>query len=710
MTPEQKKALILARARLRLKGGAPQASASGNIETTGAAMGDVMASLAAPEQANLLQGGMPQRQFEDVRSVSRERVGMGEAAFRGLAQGATLGATDEIVAAILSARPDLTYDQAVDFVRSNNAAAREQRPGAYMAGQVAGGAAATAPIAGPVTAARTLGGAVAAGAAGGATAGAVQGFAEGEGGLKNRLLSSATGAGIGGAIGGAIPAVAAGVGAVRRHVSDWSRSRAMQGQIADQLGVSPGAARLAADTIGADDIGAMRGNIAAAGPDAMLADAGPSAQGALDAAMQRPGSASRIGMKRIEARAADAMGKINKTLDDVLGKPQGAETVKAGVRQGTAAARTSAYEKAYAAPIDYAADQGRALEELLPRVPAKAINDANLLMQLDGDTSRQIMATIADDGAVTYQRLPDVRQWDYIKRALDHAATSGEGQGALGGQTGLGRAYQGLSRTIRDNLRDAVPEYGDALETAADAIKRVQGVETGYTMLRAGTTRESVQDALKGMTGPEKDAVKQGLRDFIDDTLANVRSAVSDPNVDAREARKALGELNSRAARSKMGILLGSDTAKIYKTLDEAGKALGLRAAVSQNSKTAARLAFGERSKELSEPGIIRSALSGRPIRATQRLAENVTGSAPEAVARRSDRLNAELTDLLTRPGQAGAMNALTAIDAAAARYAPLPDAGQGSRAAVNALGFPLLPSGAGAINDRISGRNGNAR
>ncbi len=50
-------------------------------------------------------------------------------------------------------------------------------------------------------------------------------------------------------------------------------------------------------------------------------------------------------------------------------------------------------------------------------------------MQLEGNQSQQILARVGDDGAVTFERLPDVRQIDYITRALRQAAESGEGQG-----------------------------------------------------------------------------------------------------------------------------------------------------------------------------------------------------------------------------------------------------------------------------------------
>ncbi len=599
-----------------------------------------------------------QREIDDRGETKLRDPGILHSAIAGLNQGTMLGWGDEIAARIVSMHPEITYEEALASARGTLDAARDARPvltygseigGAILApGAAAAGRAAMAPA--------SLGGRVAAGAATGAVQGGIYGAGTAEEG--SRRQGAVVGGVIGGAAGAAVPLAIRGAEGVANAV----RSRKAAGQVAAGLGVSRSTARLASDAIGADDAAQMAANIRAAGPNAMLADAGPSVQGALDAAMQRPGAAARIGTGRIEDRAARSLTRINSTLDDLLGAPQGAETTKAAIRTGSAGARRTTYEAAYASAIDYSSDAGRGLEALLPRIPAKTINDANQLMKMNGHVSGQIMASIADDGSVTFTRLPDVRQWDYIKRALENSAMSTEGQGALGAQTSMGRAFQGLARNVRDGLKDAVPAYGDALDTAADAIQRVQGVDKGYGFLSARTTREAARDMLDGLTGPQRAAVRQGVRDYIDDTLANVRAVVSDSNLDAREARKALSELTSRASRVKMRMLLGSDADKLFEALDEAGHALGLRAAVAQNSKTAGRLAHAERVKDLTEPGVVRNAASGKPVRATQTALGALAGNTPEAVARRSDRINSELVELLTRPGQQHALNALAQI------------------------------------------------
>jgi hypothetical protein len=238
----------------------------------------------------------------------------------------------------------------------------------------------------------------------------------------------------------------------------------------------------------------------------------------LDAVSQAGGGAAAITRDAVGARTRAASDDIVRVLDDVLGVPQGENEIITAIRTGSAPARNAAYDAAYAVPIDYAAPQGRALESLYGRIPASAWRRADALMQLDGDQSMQRLMQIAPDGTVTLSALPDVRQLDYITRALNDVAAEADGQGKLGGTTDLGRATGALSRQIRQVLRRAVPEYGTALDTAADAISQRNAVETGYNLLATRIRREDVAEALHGASQAERAAARQGLRAYLDDT------------------------------------------------------------------------------------------------------------------------------------------------------------------------------------------------
>jgi hypothetical protein len=318
----------------------------------------------------------------------------------------------------------------------------------------------------------------------------------------------------------------------------------------------------------------------------------------------------------------------------------------------SAPVRKAAYDAAYAAPIDYSAPAGaKLLDEITPRIPPEAIGYANRLMRARGEKSAQIMAKIADDGTVTFTRPPDVRQWDYIKQGLDMMAETGEGAGALGGQTRLGSAYQGLAREVRDAVGDLVPEYKAALSVASDAISERKAVEFGSKLLRTSTTPEMAQEAIQGATAAELTAMRQGVRSQIQNVLGDVRKVASDQNLDARQVAKAFSDLSSENAQAKLAMLMGDQWPALKAELDRAGVALGLRARTSANSATFGRGAAETAIMDEITPGALRR---GQPLQAAKNLFATAMGASPDAIRRMRDDVKGELASVLTRQGNAG--------------------------------------------------------
>jgi len=591
------------------------------------------------------------------------KPGAGTAFAAGMGQGATLGTTDEANGVINALVPGAgTMGERYAFGREYgrallDAGARDHKY-ANAAGNIVGGTVLASAIPNPA-AAPTLLGQTLQSAAVGAGYGAASGFGSGEGGVIDRAKSAGSGAVIGGTIGAAVPALAnlaqkgwrAAVDAVGRYRTGAEVSKA--------LGVDPRTGRVLTSLVGMEDPASMQ--TALAKPNAMLADAGPTLSGSLDASIQAPGDASRIALGRINDRASASLTGLNNALDTTMGAPLGVNTAREGVRSGTEAARSTAYNAAYAQPIDYSSAEGMALEALQGQLPSEAVSYANKLMRLKGEKSSQILIDVASDGSVKFKGLPDVRQWDYIKQALDHLAESGDGQGALGGQTRIGAAYKSLSRQVRDSVAAAVPEYATALETASDAISRSQGIKFGATVLSKGTTREDVRAALKGATGPEIAAIRQGVRSQIDDIIANVRAVPSDPNIDARGAQSALASMSSPAAKEKLQMILGKDFPVLAQQLDDAAMSLGLRANVATNSKTAARTAFGELISNAVKPGPLRT---GRPLEFAKETAATAMGASKMAIDRLSADTKAQIADVLTRGNPADIAKLLASVGA----------------------------------------------
>ncbi|WP_434733766.1 hypothetical protein NL154_05710 [Rhizobium sp. YTUHZ044] len=582
----------------------------------------------------------------------------------GITDMATFGFGDEIGAAIDAAgshifpwREPKTYEQALEEGRNDQRSLAESNPVSNIAGKVVGGVGSASALARgglsfAANAPRTagLGGMVARSAADGALLGGAYGLGSGEDGFLNRSYEAGKGALIGGLIGGAVPIAARGVSSAYRSIMD----AIAQNRAAANAGVSPGAARILTNALQADGTLGPRGmqNMARAGQEAMLADAGPNARQVLDTAVQKGGPGGVIARDAIDARVARGADDLTTALDDNLGQPQGVFSARRAIAEAGRPVLRDAYEVAYGTPIDYASQQGQNLENIIrTRIPGNIISQANRLMQLEGNQSQQILARAADDGSVAFETLPDVRQIDYITRALRQASESGEGQGALGGQTQLGSAYQSLAREIRGQLRSLVPEYGNALDTAADSISRSQAVRLGGQALSPSMRTDEFANSLEGMSVAERGAVSQGIRSEIEHRVSQVARTVRDGNTDAREAIKALRDLSSRANRQKVTLAIGEDQAnRLFDEIDRIATTFELRAGVAENSLTFARTSTDNAIKDMTAPGPIRTAAEGEPLKAGKRLIQLLTGQTPARLAERQQAIYSELADYLTRP------------------------------------------------------------
>ena len=557
---------------------------------------------------------------------------------------------------ILPWQSNVTYDQALEEVRAADRASAEANPNAYLAGQITGGVglgaglarAGLSPTMNAPQGASLLNRVVRGGVEGGILGGAY-GLGSGED-AGDRGMQALTGAALGTAVGGAIPAVAAGASSAYRNITE----RMAANEAARRAGTTPEVARMLQQTLESDRSLGPRGQAAMqrAGQEAMLADAGPNARQILDVSIQRGGPGAIMAQDAIEQRVGRGAQDLTSALDQTLGAPQGVSTAREAVRKGTQASRSAAYKDAYSRPIDYADPRGQQIESIVKnRVPQSAISEANALMRAEGASSKQILANVADDGTVTFETLPDVQQLDYITRGLNEVAKKNEAAGLLGGQTALGRAYEGLSREIRSNLRNLVPEYGTALDVAGDAISQSQAIKFGSKMLSPAVARDEVAQTVLGMSASDKQGLAQGIRSQIDEEVANVTRSIQDGNMDAREAVKSLKKLSSRANREKLSLAIGDEPAQqLFDELDRIATSFDLRASVAENSKTFARQSLAEGVERMTAPGPVGTLQEGKPGKAIQRVIQAITGRTPEALAGRQNEIYSQIADLLTRP------------------------------------------------------------
>ena len=548
-----------------------------------------------------------------------------------------------------------------------------------MALRASGGVAGTAVGAGvlPWYTPQSLGGQMlyggAVGGAGGAAEGAVSGYGSGtdpESRTKNAKSRALISGLVGGVVGTAAPAIAQGVGALWRRGQDWLTLR----NEAAAAGMDRPAYEHVIRALEADDAFTPQGaqRLAAGGPEAMLADAGPSTQTLLDAAQQTTGPGTGLTRQRIEGRAGRSADLANNALDNAMGPPRGMMTMQEANRTGTQAARSTAYDAAYNAPINYADPAGQQLEQMFPQIPQDVLRAANRIMVARREpASAQILMRQMPDGSFVPERLPDVRQWDYITRAMNDLAEGGEGRGALGGQTDVGSGFQDWSRQIRRTLRGLVPEYGQALDVASDAIANRQAMDFGARLFDPRTTRDEVRRMMNGLSGAERQNMMAAVRSQFDERLANVTRALTDGNMDAREMMKAVKDFSSRANREKLEALLGPQEARtFFDQFDQAARGIELRANLAQNSRTAVRTRAQREIDDSVNGGVASSFRQGEPVDLAKAFWQRAFGGTKADNLVRSDRVWQQIADALTAPRPQGALTALNTISRVAPRNA----------------------------------------
>ncbi len=115
-----------------------------------------------------------------------------------------------------------------------------------------------------------------------------------------------------------------------------------------------------------------------------------------------PGRDDAVSMVR--ERMASQPDRVQSALSSALANPDDLYPTIERVAKEARLKNKPAYDAAYNSPIDYTDPN---LESLLQRVPPGAINEANRLMKVEGVQSKQILANVADDGAVTFKSLPE---------------------------------------------------------------------------------------------------------------------------------------------------------------------------------------------------------------------------------------------------------------------------------------------------------------
>ena len=467
---------------------------------------------------------------------------------------------------------------------------QEARPGEALATQLGVGIGAALPAAAMSipAAGMSVGRAALQGGVLGTGLGALEGFVSGYGAGGNPAARMQTGlqrAGTGAALGGVLGAAAPVAGAAIGSLAGQTIGQRPINRVAEALGISPSAARVASGFRQFEQGGP---DIPTPAVPRSLAETSPEMAGLLDLGMSVPSAGRAEARNLIGQQATSASRDLTQALDEVLGEPAGVRLQQRELMQDTAAERANLYGEAYSRPIDYDTQQGEELLNLLDRVDPDVLNRANVLMRREGVPPGQQLRfeTDAQGNVLGVQELPNVQQIDYITRAIQSRAR------AAGAEP---EDVSTLIRQVRDIRRTAdelVPEYGAARSRAAEVIGEREAFDVGYDVL-SPMRREDVQASLEGLTPGELSNVRSGMRQYIDDIMARVSRPLNPEGQEAQEAVRALRSLTSREGTDKIRMVLGDQADAFIERLGNAVEPLAIRA-VGGGSPTAPRQ-FGMR-------------------------------------------------------------------------------------------------------------------
>lgn len=292
------------------------------------------------------------------------------------------------------------------------------------------------------------------------------------------------------------------------------------------------------------------------------------------------------------ATIADAAGDNTARLaEEIVAMPgKGAQNLRAlfNARQSKAAARVdSAINAALKIKGDFYAAMSAIQDDLANR--AKPFYDAAYEKPvLQSPTLKGVMSRLDDaapdvlesarrkarlDGQVTGTTL---RYYDYVKRALDDKI----GAAIRAGEKDNARVWQGLKRTLVDELDNRVPEYGIARSIYSDDAGMKAALEAGRDFMREDA--EMIAANMQGMSEAERQMFRMGAARALRDRI------LSRP--DSADVYKAF--FNKPLMREKIAAIFPDKKsfAKLQRAMLNEQRMFQTSAGATGNSATARRL------------------------------------------------------------------------------------------------------------------------
>lgn len=591
--------------------------------------------------------------YDGAFSDSKDNVGAGTAAIRGVGDGITFGFQDEILAGLDAAVQPLIpspqngssaetwrqrYDENVANQRAQLKTGQEQHPVTSTVGAVVGGIAPAIASGGMslgasatgAAARQTTGRAMLQSAGVGAAYGGAYGLGSAEGDIGDRIPGALQGAALGGLVGGAVPAVIGAAKAVRNTAFNPEvRAQAQLGRALERDGLTPEQFRTQFD------------DLAARQPDtAIPADAGgENVRGIVERLANTPGQSRSTIVETLAQRQAAQRTRLSDQARSLSGVNRSADTAIDETMAQRAREAGPLYAAAHAEEVPWTAD----LQSLMQRPAMQAAyrdaerRAANQGRQFDGK-----FMEIAPDGTVTPITVPRTGDLDVIKQNLD-----GQIERLLNsGARSEARDIVGIRNDLLSVMDASAPTYAQARAVFAGHSRYLDGVDHGAMIMKPNISPERWASDIARLNPSEQEAVRIGAISSIIGKIGNDAAAMPD-------ITKYLRSPNGRA---KIAAILPDDAARQRweNTLNHEIEVSRLSGRALGNSATARRQA------EIDEANGVMSDLVAIGFSASSGtgLMHTLLRSLPRAAgARINERSNRVLASALTSKDGLDALN-----------------------------------------------------
>lgn len=497
--------------------------------------------------------------YDGAFSDTKDKVGAGTAAIRGVGDGITFGFQDEILAGLdaavqpLISKPEngssadtwsQRYDENVANQRALLKTGQEQHPVTSTVGAVVGGIAPAIASGGMslgasatgAAARQTTGRAMLQGAGVGAVYGGAYGLGSAEGDIGDRVPGALQGAALGGLVGGAVPAVIGAAKGVRNTAFNPEvRAQAQLGRALERDGLTPDQFRTQYD-----DLAVQHPNTA------IPADAGgENVRGLVERLANTPGQARSTVVETLAQRQAAQRTRISDSARSLSGVNRSADTAIDETMAQRAREAGPLYAAAHAEEVPWTPE----LESLMKRPAMQAAyRDAERRAANQGRKFDGQFMEIAPDGTITAKAVPRTGDLDVIKQNLD-----GQVERLLNsGARSEARDIVGIRNDLLSVMDASAPTYAQARAVFAGHSRYLDGVDHGAMIMKPNISPERWASDIARLNPSEQEAVRIGAISSIIGKIGNDAAAMPD-------ITKYLRSPNGRA---KIAAILPDDAAR----------------------------------------------------------------------------------------------------------------------------------------------------